>query len=187
MQKIKFKTILADPPWTFNDKLDPTRKKPYETLTIEKLKKLPVEKIAEDEAHLYLWCPTTLLPNGFELVESWGFDYKTIVVWGKLTKHGKRWFGMGRYFRNCVEMCIFATKKNLILKTKNTRNFFDAKKPDRHHAAKPYKLYTIIEDNSYGPYIELFATVRRVGWISLGDEVNNGQDIRESLKIVLNM
>lgn len=181
---MKFKTVLSDSPWTFNDSLDKTRKKPYETLSFEDLKNLPIKDIVAEEAHLYLWIPSTLLEWGFPVIKSWGFDFKTIVVWNKLTKNGKNWFGMGHYFRNTVEVCLFGTRNNFKLKTKNTRNSFESIKPGRHHAAKPDEFYEIIENNSFGPYLELFATQKRKGWISLGNEIN-GKDIREELKKIV--
>ncbi len=175
---MKFKTIYADPPWEFNDKLDKTRKKPYKTLTVNDLKKIPMYEISEIQSHLYLWCPTTLIDIGLEIMKSWDFDYKTIIVWEKLTKHNKKWFGMGHYFRGTLEICLFGTRGNLKTNTNNTRNSFEAKKPDRHHSAKPDEMYEIIEANSPDPYLELFATKRRNGWFQVGYELD-GKDIMD--------
>ena len=179
---MKFKSILADPPWEFNDKLDKTRTLPYKVLTIEDLCDLPIKEIVDNEAHLYLWCPTTMiLDYGKKVIKSWGFDYKTIIIWQKLTKHYKKWFGMGHYFRNSIEVCLFGTKGNMKTLTNNTRNSFEAVKPDRHHSAKPDEMYDIIESNSEAPYLELFATIERKNWTSLGFEVT-GNDILEDIK-----
>jgi len=179
---MRYKTVYADPPWMFNDVLDKTRRKPYPTLHIGELKKLPVGALVEESAHLYLWCPTTLIQHGLDCIKAWGFDYKTIIVWRKLTKHGKSWFGMGRYFRNSVELCLFGAKNNMRTKTKNTRNIFDAIKTDRHHSAKPEKMYEIIEANSEPPYIELFATSIRGGWTAWGWDIDQ-KDIRQKLNM----
>ena len=178
---MKYRSILADPPWKFKDKLDKSRTLPYKNMTIQDLICLPVSKLVEKEAHLYLWCPTTLIDEGIYLMEMWGFDYKTIVVWQKLTKYGKKWFGMGHYFRNSVEVCLFGTINNLKTRTNDTRNSFDAKKPSRHHSAKPDEMYEIIENNSYPPYLELFATKKRENWDSLGFQIDN-KDIRDSIE-----
>jgi len=177
----KYKTILADPPWSFKDKLDKTRSLPYDTLTIQDLVDLPIKMIMEKEAHLYLWVASAFLKEAFLIIESWGFDYKLHIPWLKRTKFGKIHFGMGHYFRHCNELCLFATKGNLRLKTRNTRNWLDAKKPNRHHSAKPDEMYEMIEDNSYSPFLELFATQRRSGWDSWGYELQ-GFDIKENFK-----
>lgn len=174
-----YKTILADPPWKFNDKLDKTRTLPYDVLTLEELMFLPIENIVEDEAHLYLWVPLTLISDGIDVMDLWCFDYKTLIVWEKLTKHGKKWFGMGHYFRGCVEVCLFGIRNNLKTRTRNTRNSFEAIKPNRHHSAKPDEMYEIIEKNSYPPYLELFATQKRNGWDSWGYELQ-GFDIKDN-------
>lgn len=179
-----FKTILIDPPWEFDDKLDDTRKKPYNTLSFEKLKELPIQELSMNDCHLYLWVPNSFLKEALELVEYWNFKYKLPIIWLKRTKNGKKWFGMGHYFRNCTEICLFAIKGNLKLKTKNTRNFIDAKKPENHHASKPDEIYDLIENNSYFPYLELFATQKRLNWYSFGYEIDN-KDIFESMKEVL--
>lgn len=178
----KYKTILADPPWSFNDRLDKSRRLPYRVLTTTDLLLLPIEDIADEEAHLYLWVPLTLIYEGIDVMSLWGFDYKLFIVWNKLTKHRKRWFGLGHYFRNCVEVCLFGTRKNLKTRTNNTRNSFEAIKPDRHHSAKPDEFYDIyIELNSYSPFLELFATQKREGWTSVGYEID-GKDIRNVLE-----
>lgn len=178
---MKYKTILCDPPWKFNDKLDKSRTLPYNVLTVQDLIYLPFEDLVDKEAHLYLWVPLALLYEGMCLIDVWNFDYKTLIVWEKLTKHGKKWFGMGHYFRGTLEVCLFGTRNNLKTRTNNTRNSFEAKKPDRHHSSKPDEMYEIIEKNSYPPYLELFATQKREGWDSVGHEID-GRDIRDVLE-----
>lgn len=177
----KYKTVLADPPWQFNDSLDDRRKKPYETMNVKDLCNLQINDLTEKESHLYLWVASAFLKESFEVIESWGFDYKCHIPWLKRTKNGKIWFGMGHYFRHCNELCLFATKGNLRLKNKNTRNFLDAKKPGRHHAAKPDEMYVLIEACSYPNFLELFATQPRDNWDSYGYEIN-GIDIRNKIK-----
>jgi len=176
----KFKTIYADPPWEFNDKLDDSRKKPYSTMSINSLSNLPIQDITDNNAHLYLWVPSVFLEVAFSVIRAWGFDYKVHIVWVKRTKNGKLWFGMGRYLRHCNELCLFATKNNFRLKTKNTRNLIDEIKPNTHHSAKPKKMYKLIEKNSYLPFLELFATKKRKNWTSWGYEINK-KDIKKEI------
>src|SRR6185437_15709886 len=89
----KFATILADPPWQFQNrtgKVAPEHKRlaRYSTMTLEEIKSLPVPKISDEKAHLYLWVPNALLPWGFEVMQAWGFTYKSNIVWHKIRKDG---------------------------------------------------------------------------------------------------
>jgi N6-adenosine-specific RNA methylase IME4 len=177
---MKFKTLYADPPWHFDDKLDPTRHKPYETLTIDDLLKLNISDAMHEEAHLYLWSTSSHIHEALHLMDAWDFEYKTIIPWIKKTKEGKWWFGMGHYFRAVHEPCLFGVRGGLKTNTKNTRNFLIAKAPDEH-SSKPPEMYRLIEKQSPGPYLELFSRNKRNGWIMLGNEID-GLDIRESIK-----
>jgi len=168
----KYKTIYADPPWCFRDKLDDSRKKPYPEMSIEKIKALPVKEIVANEAHCYLWVTHSHLKEGLEVLDTWGFEYKTVIVWHKKTKTGKDWFGMGHYFREARELCLFGVRGKLLTRTRNTRDIFEDIVPPLH-SAKPDKMYEIIEANSYPPYLELFARKKRRGWDVWGNEVES--------------
>ena len=87
--KRKFSTILADPPWQFQNrtgKMAPEHKRlaRYPTLPLQEIKDLPVEAIANERAHLYLWVPNALLPDGIKVMEHWGFKYKSNLIWYKI-------------------------------------------------------------------------------------------------------
>lgn len=60
----------------------------YGTMNVEDIANLPVQKIIAPTAHLYLWVPNALLPDGLKVMESWGFQYKSNIVWHKLRKDG---------------------------------------------------------------------------------------------------
>lgn len=113
----KYNTIYADPPWQFQNrtgKVAPENKKlmRYETLALSDIKALPVGEIAGEKAHLYLWVPNALLPSGLEVMEAWGFDYKSNIVWEKIRKDGEPdGRGVGFYFRNVTELLLFGIKK----------------------------------------------------------------------------
>ncbi|MGB6539120.1 MAG: MT-A70 family methyltransferase [Xanthobacteraceae bacterium] len=82
----KFATILADPPWQFTNKTgkvapEHRRLSRYRTLTLDDIKALPLQHIAAQKAHLYLWCPNALLPEGVAVMKAWGFTYKSNIVW----------------------------------------------------------------------------------------------------------
>ena len=109
----KYNTIYADPPWRFQNrtgKVAPEHKrlKRYETMTVEEIKQLPVAEIADEKAHLYLWVPNALLPDGLAVMEAWGFEYKSNIIWEKVRKDGyPDGRGVGFYFRNVTEILLF--------------------------------------------------------------------------------
>lgn len=89
----KYNTIYADPPWQFQNrtgKVAPEHKRlnRYSTMTLQEIKDLPIPEISGDKAHLYLWCPNALLPEGLEVMKAWGFEYKGNIVWEKVRKDG---------------------------------------------------------------------------------------------------
>jgi N6-adenosine-specific RNA methylase IME4 len=108
--KRKFSTILADPPWRFQNatgKMAPEHRRlsRYGTLSLEEIKTLPVAELFSEPAHLYLWVPNALLAEGLEVMGAWGFTYKSNIVWHKIRKDGgPDGRGVGFYFRNVTEL-----------------------------------------------------------------------------------
>jgi N6-adenosine-specific RNA methylase IME4 len=176
----KFRTILADPPWRFinrTGKMAPEHRRlaRYETLTSEQIGALPVSEIAHDPAHLYLWVPNALLPDGLAVMQMWGFTYKANIVWHKIRKDGgPDGRGVGFYFRNVTELILFGVKgKNARTEAPGRRqvNFLATRK--REHSRKPDEQYQIIEQCSQGPYLELFARGTRKKWSTWGDQATS--------------
>lgn len=173
----KFGTILADPPWRFinrTGKVAPEhqRLRRYETMSFAEIEALPVGEIALPQAHLYLWVPNALLIEGLRVMEKWGFNYKTNLVWYKTRKDGgPDGRGVGFYFRNVTEIVLFGTRGNLRTLQPGRRqvNLFHSRK--RRHSEKPDQLFDIIEGCSPDPFLELFARQERSGWSQWGDEI----------------
>lgn len=173
----KFSTILADPPWKFQNKtgkMAPEHKRlyRYHTMSNEEILSMPVENIALPKSHLYLWVPNALIDLGLQVMKVWGFEYKTMLVWYKIRKDGgpdRR--GVGFYFRNVTEVILFGTRGQLrtLQPGRSQENIISSQK--RGHSIKPDEQYSVIEACSPGPYIELFARRSRTGWTSWGDEV----------------
>jgi N6-adenosine-specific RNA methylase IME4 len=177
----KFATILADPPWQFvnrTGKIAPEhgRLTRYPTLTVEEIAALPVEGIAAPTAHLYLWCPNALLPDGFAVMKAWGFTYKSNIVWHKVRKDGgSDGRGVGFYFRNVTELILFGVRgKNARTLAPGRRQVNLLATRKREHSRKPDEQYAIIEGCSAGPYLELFARGTRQGWAVWGNEADDG-------------
>lgn len=158
-----FRTIVADPPWQYDNKA--TRgaaEDHYATLTIAQLCELPVEERAADEAHLYLWTTNGFLREAFEVMEAWGFGYRTTITWVKPQ------LGMGNYWRSSTEHVLFGIRGGLRTQDKTLRNWFKA--PRGRHSQKPDLFLDLVERASPAPRLELFARRQRMGWDTWGAE-----------------
>lgn len=173
----RFKTVMADPPWRFQNrtgKMAPEHKRlsRYGTMDLPEIMALPVSEIVADTAHLYLWVPNALLPEGLEVMKAWGFSYKSNIVWHKIRKDGgPDGRGVGFYFRNVTELLLFGVRgKNArTLDPGRTQvNFLATQK--REHSRKPDEQYPLIEACSPGPFLEMFARGPRKGWSVWGNQ-----------------
>lgn len=175
----RFRTILADPPWQFQNrtgKVAPEHRRlsRYGTLSLDDIKTLPVAQAADDSAHLYLWVPNALLPQGLEVMRCWGFTYKSNIVWQKVRKDGgPDGRGVGFYFRNVTELLLFGVRgKNVrtLAPGRSQVNIICSQK--REHSRKPDEQIGLIESCSPGPFLELFARGERPGWALWGDQAD---------------
>jgi len=176
----KFATVLADPPWRFHNrtgKMAPEHKRlsRYSTMSFAEIGALPVSSILTSTAHLYLWIPNALLSYGLTVMEQWGFQYKTNIIWYKVRKDGgpdRR--GVGFYFRNVTEVILFGVRgrnARTLAPGRRQENIIVSRK--REHSRKPDEQYKIIESCSRGPYIELFARGARDGWFGWGHQARD--------------
>jgi N6-adenosine-specific RNA methylase IME4 len=175
----RFATILADPPWQFTNKtgkVAPEHKRlsRYHTLGFDEIMQLPVAQITKPVAHLYLWCPNALLPEGLAAMKAWGFAYKSNIVWHKVRKDGgSDGRGVGFYFRNVTELILFGVKgKNARTLAPGRRQVNLLATRKREHSRKPDEQYEIIEACSPGPYLELFARGARKYWATWGNQAD---------------
>ncbi|MGH9719144.1 MAG: MT-A70 family methyltransferase [Bryobacteraceae bacterium] len=172
-----FHTVLADPPWQFQNrtgKMAPEHRRlsRYSTLSLDEITRLPVHELVTEPAHLYLWVPNALLPNGLRVMEAWGFTYKTNIVWHKIRRDGgPDGRGVGFYFRNTTELVLFGVLgKGARTLAPGRRQVNIIKAMKREHSRKPDELYDIIEACSPSPYLELFARGKRQRWTVWGNE-----------------
>lgn len=171
-----FATVLADPPWRFQNrtgKVAPEHRRldRYSTLGLDEIKALSVADVTARNAHLYLWVPNALLPQGLAVMEAWGFRYVSNIVWAKRRKDGgPDGRGVGFYFRNVTELILFGVKGSLrtLQPGRSQVNMIETRK--REHSRKPDEQYCLIEACSPGPYLELFARRARPNWTVWGDE-----------------
>ena len=176
----RFGAILADPPWQFQNrtgKVAPEHRRlsRYSTMTLPEIKALPVVHAAAPVCHLYLWVPNALLPDGLEVMKSWGFQYKSNIVWHKIRKDGgPDGRGVGFYFRNVTELLLFGVRgKNArtLQPGRSQVNFLATRK--REHSRKPDEQYPLIEECSNGPFLEMFARGGRPKWASWGNQAED--------------
>ena len=172
-----FGTILADPPWQFQNrtgKVAPEHKRlnRYGTMTLDEICELPVQDISAEPSHLYLWVPNALLPCGLQVMDAWGFKYVSNIVLETVRKDGAPdGRGVGFYFRNVTELLLFGTRgKNARTLDPGRSQVNIIRSRKREHSRKPDEQYKIIEDCSFGPRLELFARGERDGWVGWGDQ-----------------
>jgi N6-adenosine-specific RNA methylase IME4 len=175
----KFRTVLADPPWRFvnrTGKMAPEHRRlnRYSTMTTDDICSLPVQDVVEPTAHLYLWTPNALLPDALKVMDSWGFVYKSNIVWHKIRKDGgSDGRGVGFYFRNVTELLLFGVRgpsARTLSPGRTQVNYLASRK--REHSRKPDEQYKLIEECSPGPFLEMFARGTRPEWTYWGNQAN---------------
>lgn len=185
----KYKIIYADPPWQYRvySKKGQGRsaENHYHTMNIKDIMALPVDKIADKDCILFLWITFPCLKEGIEVMERWGFKYKTCGFnWVKRNKKKNTYFmGLGFWTRSNSEVCLIGTKGQPKRVSKSVSQICDARIME--HSRKPTEIRErIVELCGELPRVELFARDKVKGWDSLGDEID-GKDIREALREVI--
>jgi N6-adenosine-specific RNA methylase IME4 len=161
---MKYKTIYADPPWTFRHRT--TRGAvPYSTLSVQQLKDMgpQIQDLAATDAHLYMWVTHVHLPDALKIITAWGFRYIQPLFWFKVK------MGLGFYYRNFIELLLFSVRGRLRLSRRDLPNYIVEARTK--HSQKPKAAYRMIEIGSPAPRVELFARERRDSWDAWGNEV----------------
>jgi N6-adenosine-specific RNA methylase IME4 len=170
--------VYADPPWRFSNrtgKVAPEHRRldRYDTMTVAEIASLPVADVVADNAHLYLWVPNALLPEGLAVMQGWGFRYVSNLVWAKRRKDGgPDGRGVGFYFRNVTELILFGVRGSMRTLDPARRQVNMIETVKREHSRKPDEAYELIEACSPGPYLEMFARYPRAGWTVWGAEAD---------------
>ena len=161
----RFGTIYADPPWPYSNR--GTRGAAgdhYETPSLEWIRDLPVEKVAADASHLHLWTTNAFLRDAFDVIEAWGFEYKSCFVWVKPK------IGMGNYWRVSHEFLLLGVRGALSFADKAQRSWMEHE--IGKHSRKPDRIREVIEKVSPGPRLELFGREAVEGWAVWGNQVD---------------
>lgn len=169
----KYKIIYADPPWRYERSgVQGAAEKHYATMSLDELKKLPISELSDKDCALFMWATFPQLREALELIEAWGFQYKTVAfVWLKKNKVADSWFyGLGFWTRGNAEICLFATKGKPKRNSAGVHQFIIA--PIAAHSKKPDEARDkIIQLMGDIPRIELFARQPMEGWDVWGNEV----------------
>lgn len=165
----RYKTILADPPWDINQSGNYGASNHYDLMTLDQIKAMPIQDLAEENSHCWLWVTNGTLRYGYDVLEAWGFAPRSVFTWIKLR------MGLGVYLRNCTEHILFGTRGKAPVLCKNQINYGIF--PNQDHSHKPEEVHKIIERVSPPDYLELFARRRQPGWDVWGNEVPGGSDL----------
>lgn len=165
--------IYADPPWTFRTYSRKGKGRSaeahYDCMSLEGIKALPVADWAAEDAVLLLWATDPLLPRALEVIQAWGFTYKTVgFYWVKQTARGGYFTGMGFWTRANPEQCLLATRGKPKRRSASVQRLVVS--PRREHSRKPGEIRERIEQLAHGPYLEMFAREQRTGWDVLANE-----------------
>lgn len=164
----RYQTILADPPWQAGQLGRLGAGQHYKLMSLDRIMKLPVAKLAANNAHLYLWCYPATRYVAEDVMRAWGFRFVDEFVWGKDQ------MGLGQYFRHAHETLLLGVRGTLPVRFKGQRSF--TMLPRQDHSHKPEEVHVMVSRMSPGPYLELFARRPVHEWDVWGNEVES--DIR---------
>jgi N6-adenosine-specific RNA methylase IME4 len=148
-QQRKFATIYADPPWPYeNEASRAAAANHYSTLPLADILAEPVEALAETDAHLHLWTTNAFLREAFHVIDAWGFQFKSCLVWIKSD------LGMGNYWRVSHEFLLLGVRGSLTFRDRTLPSWVQAERTI--HSRKPALVRSLVERVSPGPYLELY-------------------------------
>lgn len=180
---IKYGVVLADPPWNYaNSGCRGAAENHYPTMTLKEICAMPISETAADDAVLLLWTTWPQLREGLEVIAAWGFEYITGFPWIKIVGEPSkdRWgeldikpqYGVGFWVRGCSEPLLIARRGKV---SPPVDGFIGLLSENLRHSRKPENIYHYAESLP-GPYLELFARRKRLGWNSWGNQIGSEQE-----------
>ena len=162
-----FQVVYCDPPWQYNNSgFNSSAEQHYPTMSMDELKAMPVKDLRAENAVMFMWATNPLLKEAIDLMETWGFEYKTNIVWVK-----DRQINLGFYVYGQHELLLIGTSGSMLpIGDKPSSVMTGA---NNIHSKKPESTYETIEAMYPNlKYIELFArNTPRKGWVKWGNEV----------------
>jgi len=185
-QMMKYKTIVIDPPWkygkwgkaskpNYEGHIPQESGLPYEYMTIDEIKQLPVNNLADDNCEVYVWTTQKYLPDTFAVLRAWGLKYCQTLTWCKKPM-GK---GQGGVYCPTTEFLILARKGKMPKVDRIDTTWWQVPRAWKAHSKKPKFFQDLIETVSEAPRLEMFARREREGWSVFGNEVENSIDLSE--------
>ena len=163
----RFSTIYADPPWPYsNQATRAATSNHYRTLPIDDICAEPIAQLAEDAAHLHLWTTNAFLLDAFDVMEAWGFEYKSCFVWVKPQ------MGLGNYWRVSHEFLLLGVRGGLKFADRAQRSWLTAKRSE--HSRKPEAVRQLVEQVSPPKYLEMYGRQLPLNpnWTVYGDQLD---------------
>ena len=160
-----YEVISVDPPWNYGREFDPNSSRvanPYPEMTVEQIKAINLP--FTQNAILFLWTTHKFLPDAFEVLKHWQFEYKATLVWNKEK------IGMGSWFRMQCEFCLFAIKGKPLWDNSVERDIITESR--REHSRKPDAFFDMVNRICYGRKLEYFSREKRDGWEVFGNDIN---------------
>ncbi len=175
----RYGVIMADPAWLFELWAESgehkSPQKHYDCMTLPQIMGLPVGHLAAGDSVLFLWATWPMIRQAFQVMDAWGFKYKTGGAWHKKTKHGKTAFGTGYIMRSACEPFLIGTIGKPDQKSFRERNLIEAK--TRGHSRKPTETHEMLERMyPHAWKAELFSRCNRPGWDAWGNETGKFDD-----------
>jgi N6-adenosine-specific RNA methylase IME4 len=168
---MKYKTILADPPWNIGEmrmkKARPNAKLPYPKMKTKDICNLKVNELADDDCNLFLWTTHTFLPDALEVMRAWGFKYHCLITWDKT--NGIPCWG----FKRNTEFILYGYKGKITVNQRGKFIHTIYTEKLTTHSKKPKIIYEVLENNTPEPRLEMFARDKRNGWDVWGNEVES--------------
>ena len=184
----KYKTIVIDPPWKygvwgknsgkgcrgdFSGRKDVIVALPYSFMSLEEIEHIPLYELADSNCDCYLWVTQKYLPNGFGLLNHWGFKYCQTLTWCKTP----RGLGQGGLFVPTTEFILLGRRGNMPKYRRIDSTWWNIKRPHNSHSTKPEFFQDLIESVSDAPRLEMFARRKRQGWDCWGNEIESDIEI----------
>ncbi len=161
---VKWQTVYADPPWNYsNQGTRAATDNHYGTMTLDDICALRVADIVADKAHLHLWTTNAFLFDAKAVIEAWGFEYKSVLVWVKPQ------MGIGNYWRVSHEFLLLGTRGGLTFRDHAQMSWREAGRIG--HSRKPEEFRKAVETVGTAPRLELFARRLSEGWSAWGDRI----------------
>jgi N6-adenosine-specific RNA methylase IME4 len=175
--KGKYRVLYADPPWRYEHCKTSNRRieNQYPTMDLDAICNMKISEITTPDAVLFLWATSPKLYEAMNVIDAWGFTYRTDMVWDKER------IGMGYYARQQHETLLICTKGSPSVPVVEHRPCSVIRSPREGHSRKPDRFRELIDAMyPFGPRIELFARTKRDGWDVWGNEVQANSETQST-------